>query len=71
MKPMSDRKMDMNRGEPDSDGFFPEAPHQKKLARAGEISGHKYPDTQEMVHADTNMHIKEANKNKPKADFRH
>lgn len=71
MKPMSDRKMDMSAGQPDSDGYFPESAHNRKLARAGEISGHKYPDTEEAVHRDTNMHIKEANKAKPKADFRH
>jgi len=71
MKPMSDRKMDMNRGEPDSDGFFPEAPHHKKLGRVGEISGHKYPDTEEAVLADSNQAVKETNKNKPKSGFRH
>ncbi len=49
MKSMSDRKMDMNRGEPDSDGYFPESAHHKKLGRVGEISGHKYPDTEELI----------------------
>lgn len=71
MKPMSDRKMDMNRGEPDSDGFFPESAHHKKLARAGEIKGFKYPDTEEAVHADSNQAINATNKNLPKPGFRH
>lgn len=71
MKPMSDRKMDMKRGEPDSDGFFPSQAEHRKLPRAGEISGHKYPDTEELVHADTNSQIREANKNKVKDHFRH
>jgi hypothetical protein len=71
MKPMSERKMDMNRGEPDSDGFFPESAHHKKLGRVGEITCPKYPDTEEMTLADSNQAVREANKNKPKPGFRH
>jgi len=71
MKPMSDRKMDMNRGEVDSEAFFPEAAHHKKLARAGEIRGFKYPDTEAAVSADTNQAISNTSKNLPKSGFRH
>ena len=71
MKPMSDRKMDMHKGEPDSDGFFPSAAHQRNLGRCGEITSPQYPDTEEMVLADSNQAVREANKNKPKPGFRH
>lgn len=71
MKPMSERKMDMNRGEPDSDGFFPEQAHQKKLTRVGEIKGFKYPDTEEAVRADSEQGVRETSKNMPKSGFRH
>ena len=71
MKQMSDRKMDMNRGEPDSDGYFPESAHHKKLARAGEIKGFKYPDTEEAIHRDQESMVKETSKNMPKPEFRH
>ncbi len=71
MKKMSDRKMDMNKGKPDSDGYFPEEAHHKKMPRVGEISAPKYPDTEEMVYADSEQGVREANKNKPKPGFRH
>jgi len=71
MKPMSDRKMDMNRGEVDSEAFFPESAQHKKMARAGEIKGFKYPDTQEAVHRDQEQGVRETSKNMPKPEFRH
>ncbi len=71
MKSMSDRKMDMNKGKPKSAEFFPEEAHQKSLPRAGEISDHKYPDTEEAIHRDQQSFIKDANKAKAKPDFRH
>lgn len=71
MKSMSDRKMDMSKGGPDSTGFFPEEAHNKKLMRAGEISEHKYPDTEEAIHRDQQSFVKDANKAKAKPDFRH
>lgn len=71
MKPMNEKKMDMNRGEVDSEAFFPESAHHKKLARAGEIRSFKYPDTQEAVHRDQEQFVKETSKNMPKPEFRH
>ena len=71
MKPMSERKMDMSRGEPDSDGYFPEAPHMRKLAKVGEIKGFKYPDTEEMVKEGSEQGVRETSKNMPKTGFRH
>ncbi len=71
MKPMSQRKMDMNKGGPDSDGFFPESAEHKKLPRAGEINSPKYPDTEEAIHRDQQSFVKDTNKAKPKPEFRH
>lgn len=71
MKPMSERKMDMNKGEVDSDGYFPEAAHHKKLPRAGEIKGFKYPDTEEAINKCQEEFVKDTSKNMPKAEFRH
>jgi hypothetical protein len=71
MKPMSERKMDMRRGEPDSDGFFPEAPEQRAMPRAGEIKGFKYPDTEEAVRGDQESSVRSTSKNMPKPEFRH
>lgn len=71
MKSMNDRKMDMNKGEVDSEGFFPEAPYHKKLSRAGEVRGMKYPDTEEEIARDQNETIKATNRSLPKASYRH
>lgn len=71
MKSMSDRKMDMKAGKPESSAFFPEEAHRKDLPRAGEISGIKYPDTEEEIHRDQQSFVKDANKARAKADFRH
>ena len=71
MKPMSERKMDMNRGAVDSDGFFPEEAHHKKLSRVGEIKGFKYPDTEGAVFSDSEQGVRETSKNMPKTGFRH
>jgi hypothetical protein len=71
MKPINERKMDMNRGEVDSEAFFPEAPHHKKLGRAGEIRGFKYPDTEEAVMRDQTQAVSNTSKNMPKPEFRH
>lgn len=71
MKQLSDRKMDMKRGNPESSGFFPEEPHRHVMARAGEIKGFKYPDTEEAIHRDQNSMVKDTSKNMPKPEFRH
>lgn len=71
MKPMSERKMGMGRGEPDSEAFFPEQAHHKKMPRAGEINSPKYPDTEEAIHRDQEQFVRESNKAKPKPEFRH
>jgi hypothetical protein len=71
MKSMNDRKMDMNRGNPKSNAFFPEDAHNKALPRAGEISDHKYPDTEEAIARDQQSFVKSANRAKAKSDFRH
>ena len=72
MKAITDKKMDMNKGSVDSDGYFPEEAHHKKLSRVGEIKANrKYPDTEEEVYADSEQFVREANKNKPKPGFRH
>ena len=69
MKPMTDRKMDMGRGEPES--FFPDAPHKKDLRRPGEVRGFKYPDTEEAIHRDQDQQVKATNAGMAKPDFRH
>lgn len=71
MKPMNDRKMDMKRGEVDSDGYFPETAHHKKMPRAGEIKESKYPDTEEMIHRDQQAFVSKTSKSMPKPEFRH
>ena len=69
MKSMSDRKMDMVKGEGES--FFPEQAHHKILPRAGEIKGFKYPDTEEALHRDQQQFVKATSGNMPKPEFRH
>ena len=69
MKKMSDRKMDMARGEVDSKEFFPEEPHYKKLARPGEIQGFKYPDTEEEIFRDQEQFVRASNSEKQKPEF--
>lgn len=69
MKPMSDRKMDMKRGEPES--FFPDGAERRAMPRAGEIRGFKYPDTEEAVRADQESSVRDVSKNMPKPEFRH
>ena len=69
MKQMSDRKMDMRRGEPES--FFPDGAERKSMPRAGEIKGFKYPDTEEAIHRDQESSVKSTSKNMPKPEFRH
>ncbi len=69
MKPMSERKMDMRRGEPES--FFPDAAERKEMPRAGEIKDFKYPDTEEAIARDQESSVKMTSKNMPKPDFRH
>lgn len=71
MKSMNDRKMPMGSGPVDSDGYFPEQPQHKKMARAGEIKGFKYPDTEGMASADQNQFVSNTSKNMPKSGFRH
>ncbi len=71
MKNMSERKMGMGKGSVDSDGYFPDAPEHRKLARAGEIKGFKYPDTDEAIHRDQNSMVSDTSKNMPKSNFRH
>lgn len=71
MKPMKDRKMDMNAGKPESKEFFPEDAHRKVLARAGEIKGFKYPDTEEAIASDQNQFVRDTSRNMPKPEFRH
>ena len=71
MKPMSDRKMDMRRGEPDSDAFFPEEPHMSVLPKNSDIRDMKYPDTEEMIHKDQQGAVKDANAARMKEGFRH
>lgn len=69
MKPMSDRKMDMKRGEPDS--FFPDAAEKKELKRPGEIKGFKYPDTEEAIMKAQEDSIRGISRDMPKPEFRH
>lgn len=69
MKPMSESKMGMSRGEPES--FFPDQPHKKAMSRPGEIKDFKYPDTEEAIHRDQESSVKNTSKNMPKPDFRH
>lgn len=69
MKPMSDRKMDMRKGQPES--FFPDSAEKKAMPRAGEIKGFKYPDTEEAIARDQKSQVAATSKNMPKPDFRH
>lgn len=71
MKSMKDRKMDMSRGEPESEGFFPEEPHRRELRRAGEIRGIDYPDTQEDIHEDQEQAIRASDRARQREGFRH
>lgn len=69
MKPMTDRKMDMSRGEPES--FFPDMAHKKAMPRAGEVKGFKYPDTEEAIHRDQQEAVRDTTASLPKPNFRH
>jgi len=71
MKSMSDRKMDMKKGMPKSEGFFPEEAQNKPMKRAGEIRNIKYPDTEEDIIRDQDSFVSDANKAKMKPDYRH
>ena len=71
MKPMSDRKMDMRRGEPDSDGFFPKEAEMRSLPPVGDVKGFEYPDTDERVHKDQQEAIRDTSKNLPKPGYRY
>lgn len=71
MKSMNDRKMDMNKGKPMSEGFFPEEAHRKEMKRPGEIKGFKYPDTEESKYDESEQAVRETSKNMPKNLFRH
>lgn len=71
MKPMNERKMDMNAGKPKSEGFFPEGAMRKELKRPGEIKGFDYPDTEQAIYACQEDHIKKISRNMPPAEFRH
>lgn len=69
MKPMTERNMDLKRGEPES--FFPDSPHRKEMPRAGEIKNFEYPDTEGAISRDQNQFVKATNGNMPKPEFRH
>jgi hypothetical protein len=71
MKSMHDRKMDMKRGEPKSDRFFPEEAEMHVMKRAGEIKGFKYPDFEEAIHRDQEQAVDATSRNMPKPEFRH
>jgi len=71
MKAMSDRKMDMSRGEPDSDNYFPESAHKRPLPKAGEIRGINYPDTDQQIHSEQNQGVKASNAGRQKEGYRH
>ena len=71
MKPMTERKMDMSRGEPDSDGYFPESPHKRGLPKAGEIRGIDYPDTDQKIHSEQNQGVSASNAGRQKESYRH
>jgi hypothetical protein len=71
MKPMSERKMDMRAGKPDSDGYFPSEAEHRILGRCGEIRDPKYPDTEEAILRDENSFVKDVNADMPKSQFRH
>jgi hypothetical protein len=71
MKSMKDRKMDMSKGMPASEGFFPESPERKIMARVGETKGFSYPDKEEDIHRDQQSFVKDVSKAEPQKDFRH
>ena len=69
MKPMTERNMDMKKGQPES--FFPDGAERKAMPRAGEIKGFKYPDTEEAIHRDQQSEVTATSRSLPKPDFRH
>ncbi len=71
MKPMSDRKMDMHKGEPDSNEFFPEEPHMRVLPKNSDIRDMRYPDTDEAIHMEQQEAVKDATRGALKEGFRH
>lgn len=71
MKNMNDRKMDMSRGKPMSDSYFPEDAHQSNLMGPGEITTPKYPDTEEEIYQDQNQAVKASDKARLPAGYRH
>lgn len=71
MKRMDDRKMDMSRGEPMSEGFFPEEPHRKELRSPGDIRGIKYPDEEQDIYEDQEQAIRASDKGRLEEGYRH
>ena len=71
MKKMTDRKMDMKKGMPKSDSFFPEDPEVRELPSAGSLMGFKYPDTDQQIHEDQEQFLRAANKEKLAEGYRH
>lgn len=71
MKAMTERKMRMNSGGPDEDGFFPSKAEHKIMKRPGEIKDFKYPDTEEQALEAQEQFVGAASKSQPKSQFRH
>lgn len=71
MKKMNDRKMDMSRGKPMSDSYFPEDAHQTNMMKTGDISTPKYPDTESEIHQDQEQAVKASDKARLPAGYRH
>lgn len=71
MKSMNDKKMDMGKGDPKSEGFFPMGAHVKVLNRANEIARRNYPDKQEDIINAQNSSVKDISKSLPKPGYRH
>ncbi len=71
MKSMNDRKLDMMRGKPMSEGYFPEDPHYESLMSPGEIKVPMYPDTEEEIYMNQNQAVKASDKGSLAAGYRH
>lgn len=71
MKNMNDRKMHMEKGHPDSEAYFPDYAHNKKLMSPREISDTMYPDTSEYIYSDQEQAVSASDKGKLAPGFRH
>lgn len=70
-KSMTDKSMNLKKGQPKSAWFLPEDEQYKELPGCGQIKQMKYPDTEQDIVSYQNDFVKKASKASPQPGFRH